>query len=76
MRTPARDAILDAAEHLMADYGYHRITMEEVARAAGIGRTTIYLHFKTKQDVTLAVLDRSHERLLDRLRGAGGQPGA
>src|SRR5687767_14663814 len=68
VRIHMRDAILDAAERLMADYGYHRITMEEVAREAGIGRTTIYLHFKTKEEVSLAVLDRIHERLLARLR--------
>ncbi|MFN3651764.1 MAG: TetR/AcrR family transcriptional regulator [Armatimonadota bacterium] len=76
MKRSPRDAILDAAERLMADYGYHRVTMEEVAREAGLGRTTIYLHFKTKEEVSLAVLDRIHGRLLARLCEAAEVSGA
>jgi len=44
------------------------VTMEDVAREAGVGRTTIYLHFKTKEEVALAVLDRVHARNLEHLR--------
>jgi AcrR family transcriptional regulator len=68
MRRQVRDEILDGAERLMADFGYAKVTMEDVAREAGVGRTTIYLHFKTKEEVALAVLDRVHARNLENLR--------
>jgi AcrR family transcriptional regulator len=75
-----RDDILDAAERLLADFGYSMVTMEEVAREAGVGRTTIYLHFKTKEEVALAVLDRVHARNVDNLRRVAaegeGEPAA
>jgi AcrR family transcriptional regulator len=68
MRRQIRDEILDAAERFLADLGYAKVTMEDVAREAGVGRTTIYLHFKTKEEVALAVLDRVHARNLEHLR--------
>jgi AcrR family transcriptional regulator len=68
MQRHIRDDILDAAERLLAGFGYAKVTMEDVAREAGVGRTTIYLHFKTKEEVALAVLDRVHARNLEHLQ--------
>jgi AcrR family transcriptional regulator len=64
----ARDAILDAAEALLARHGYRKATMESLARAAGIGKGTTYLHFPSKEYVFLATVDRIVERLLARAR--------
>jgi AcrR family transcriptional regulator len=69
-----RDRILDAAESLMSRLGYQKMTMEDIAREAGIGRRTIYLHFPSKEETALATIDRIVERLLARLEGiAAGQ---
>jgi AcrR family transcriptional regulator len=70
--TPAdvRDAILDAAERLLARYGYRKMTMDDLAREAGIGKGTTYLHFPSKQEVVLCSIDRIVERLLEQLRRA------
>jgi AcrR family transcriptional regulator len=63
-----RDAVLDAAERLLARYGYQKMTMDDLAREAGIGKGTTYLHFPSKQEVVLCSIDRIVERLLGQLR--------
>jgi len=62
-----RDAILDAAEGLLGRFGYSKTTVEEIAREAGIGKGTIYLHFDSKKEVALATIDRLVGRVVDRL---------
>jgi AcrR family transcriptional regulator len=63
-----RDAILDAAERLLARFGYKKTTMDDLAREAGIGKGTTYLHFPSKEEVALCTIDRIVDHLLDRLR--------
>ena len=45
------DVILDAAIHAFAVYGFRRVTMEDIARGAGLSRTALYLHFRSKEDI-------------------------
>lgn len=59
-----RDAILDAAGVLLGRYGYHKTTMDDLATQAGIARRTLYLHFRCKDDIFLARIDRVVDRLL------------
>ena len=63
-----RDKILDATERLLARYGYAKMTVEDIAREAGIGKGTIYLHFPSKEEVVLSRIDRMVERLVAELR--------
>jgi AcrR family transcriptional regulator len=67
-----RDAILDGAERLLARYGYKKMTIDDLAREAGIGKGTVYLHFPSKEEVALCTIDRIVERLLERLRAIAG----
>jgi len=46
-----QDAILDAAFHAFATYGYRRTSMEDIARGAGMSRTALYLHYRNKEDI-------------------------
>jgi TetR/AcrR family transcriptional regulator, regulator of autoinduction and epiphytic fitness len=46
-----RAAILAAALDLFAKYGYRRTSMDDVARAAGIAKGTVYLHFPGKREL-------------------------
>lgn len=46
-----RRRILDAAHDCMAENGYAKTTMEDVAQTANVSRTTLYQHFTTKSDV-------------------------
>jgi AcrR family transcriptional regulator len=70
MLAPAdiRDTILDASERLLARYGYRKMTMDDLAREAGVGKGTTYLHFASKQEVVLCSIDRIVDRLLEQLR--------
>ncbi|MDH5682762.1 MAG: TetR/AcrR family transcriptional regulator [Spirochaetota bacterium] len=43
--------ILDSAKKRFEHYGYHKTTVEEIADDAGIGKGTVYLHFRSKQDI-------------------------
>ncbi len=73
-----KDAILDATDRLLARYGYRKMTVEDIAHEAGIGKGTIYLHFTSKEEVVLSHVDRIVERLKERLReiGSSGAPAA
>ena len=59
----ARDAILDATDRLLARFGYRKMTVEDIAAEAGIGKGTIYLHFSSKEEVVLSHVDRIVDRL-------------
>ena len=58
-----KDAILDATDRLLARYGYRKMTVEDIAVEAGIGKGTIYLHFASQEEVVLSHVDRIVDRL-------------
>ena len=66
-----KEAILDATDRLLARYGYRKMTVEDIASEAGIGKGTIYLHFTSKEEVVLSHVDSIVDRLKDRLREIG-----
>jgi len=53
-----RAQILEAAASVFAEKGYQRATMKEIAARAGVAPGTIYLYFKSKRDLLLAIADR------------------
>jgi AcrR family transcriptional regulator len=73
-QTGTRDLILDAAEQLLGVLGYSKTTMDDVAKAAGVGKRTIYVYFPSKEEVTLGTIDRIVERLVARLGALAGEP--
>jgi len=57
MRTKEkREKILSAAEKLFAKKGFFRATVDDVAKASGITKGTIYLYFKNKGDLFTSVV--------------------
>ena len=48
---PKRDAILRAAIDVFAERGYFNAQVADVARAAGVAAGTVYLYFKSKDDL-------------------------
>src|SRR5438046_8519997 len=76
VREDISDLILDAADRLLARYGYKKMTMDDVAQEVGIGKGTIYLHFKSKEEIALARVDRIVDRLNERLRAIADSNGS
>jgi len=54
----SRDEILKAAIQLFANRGFHETSMSEVAREAKVSKALIFWHFKTKEELFLAVLNK------------------
>src|ERR1043166_7319215 len=69
-----RDAILDATDKLLSLYGYKKMTIDDLAREVGIGKGSVYLHFKSKEEIALTHIDRLFERCLENLRVIGAKP--
>lgn len=64
------DAILAAAFQTFCLYGFRRTAMEDIARAAGMSRAALYLHFRNKQDIHSAIVARYFHTTLERMRAA------
>ena len=56
--------ILQAAEAILLEKGYHATSMDEIAERVGIARATLYLHFSSKEDLVVAILGRDVEQHL------------
>jgi AcrR family transcriptional regulator len=68
VREDIEELILDAADRLLARYGYRKMTMDDLAQEVGIGKGTLYLHFRSKEDIALSRVDRLVRRLVEQLR--------
>lgn len=62
------NTILDAAGRLLEQYGYRKMTVDDIAQEAGVGKGTIYLYFDSKSDVALSWISRSIRVLLNELK--------
>jgi TetR/AcrR family fatty acid metabolism transcriptional regulator len=63
-----RLAILDGAVRVFAEKGFFNATVAEIARAAGVADGTIYLYFKSKDDVLLTIFNEKMQELCGRAR--------
>jgi AcrR family transcriptional regulator len=67
-REASIERILDAAEELFAEFGYHGFTLKDVAKRVGVSSTLIHYHFNGKESIYEAVWARkapisAHNRL-------------
>jgi len=58
-----REQILLAALSCFADKGYHATTMDDLVRASGLSKGSLYWHFGSKEEVFLALFDAFAENL-------------
>jgi TetR/AcrR family fatty acid metabolism transcriptional regulator len=63
-----REAILRAAIGVFAHNGYFNSKVADIAREAGVADGTVYLYFKSKEDILHSIFDRSVEEALDAAR--------
>jgi AcrR family transcriptional regulator len=64
-----RGAILEAARRRFVRFGPRKTTMDEVAREAGCSRTTLYSHFRNKEDLYARLLEQDAEAFIQEASG-------
>jgi AcrR family transcriptional regulator len=62
--------ILDVAAELLLRHGYRRVTIDDIARGADIGKGTVYLHWRTREELFSAVFEREVQQAIGDLLGA------
>ena len=65
-----RERILDAAERIFARHGFFAAKVSDVAKEAGVADGTIYLYFKSKDDLLISLFGRRMQQLNAALRTA------
>src|SRR5690242_19030312 len=66
-----RQDISDRAMQLFAQRGFDRVTVAEVAAAAGVSEKTVFNYFPTKEDLVFDEVPAREARLVDSIRGRG-----
>lgn len=69
-RDRRRAEIVDAAESLYAETGWDAVTMDQVARRARLSRALVYVYFRDKPDLHLALVERALDTLRVRFEAA------
>jgi AcrR family transcriptional regulator len=67
-RSAAEDALLDAAERLLVEIGYARITTRRVAEEAGVNHGLVHYYFGSNENLLVRTLERFTARLVRRQR--------
>lgn len=57
--------ILDATAALILRWGYNKTTLDDVSREAGVPKSTIYLHWKTREDLFAALVERERIEMVE-----------
>ncbi len=70
-----RDAILDTSAKLFSQQGYTGVSIRDIAQACGMTNAALYYHFKNKEDLFLAMLQRDHDKAMAALHAAAHSPG-
>ena len=72
----SREAVLEAAERLMAEQGYEAATVAALVKEARVPASSIYHYFGSKEGVLLAVMERGAERFFTALPDFGRRLGS
>src|SRR5258706_3669893 len=64
-RAAREELILDHAQEMLLKEGFQNLNLDELAEAVEYSKGTLYLHFKTKEDIALAVVTRAQKERAD-----------
>ncbi|WP_456370774.1 TetR/AcrR family transcriptional regulator [Thermodesulfatator atlanticus] len=62
------ERILKAATKVFAQKGFFNTRVSEIAKEAGVADGTIYLYFRSKYDILMAIFDREFKRIISRTK--------
>jgi AcrR family transcriptional regulator len=65
----SRNRIIKAATRVFAEKGYHLSTVDEIARAAGVAKGTVYYNFPSKAGMFTAAVTEGMESIMERVKG-------
>jgi AcrR family transcriptional regulator len=74
-RAAREELILDHAQRILLRDGFQNLNLDELAEAVEYSKGTLYLHFKTKEDIALAVVTRALKERADFFERALGFKG-
>ncbi|HEX4053795.1 MAG TPA: TetR/AcrR family transcriptional regulator [Tepidisphaeraceae bacterium] len=69
-----RKLIVQTAVRLFSERPFNRVRLDDVAEAAGVGKGTVYIYFKNKEELYYSLVYESFVELVARLRGQLAQP--
>lgn len=69
-----RERILDAAEICFARAGFHRSTMQDICKEAGISPGALYVYFASKEDLIAGIVERDRAKLTAQLSDLANAP--
>lgn len=71
-----REQILDGAKRVFMEQGFEAASMNDITRAAGVSKGTIYVYFENKEDLFGDMIERERRRITETVRHAldGRQP--
>jgi AcrR family transcriptional regulator len=72
-RVQTRERILEAAETVFADNGYHDALVDEIGKRTSMSKGGLYFHFPSKEDLFFAVMDRLANKLVNRAEKAAAK---
>lgn len=59
-----RDQILDGARQIFASHGFDGASMNDITKAAGVSKGTIYVYFSSKEELFAALVQREREKII------------
>ena len=71
-----QQAILRAAFHAFATYGFRKTSMDDIARGAGMSRPAVYLHYKNKDDIFRSLVQGYYDQAAEQVALALGSAGS
>lgn len=69
-----RERIIDAAERCFARQGFHRTSMQDICREAGISAGALYLYFTSKEDLIAGICERQKTEIAQALASVSEAP--
>ena len=73
-RSDKKQQILDTALHLFAAKGFHATSIQDIAEAVGIAKGSVYLHFKSKEDLLISALKHTVSNMIEAVAEAASDP--
>jgi len=65
--------ILDVAEEILAEKGYHETSMDEISARAGVAKGTLYQHFPRKEDLVNALFERDLALFVQKVQSSAAE---